>query len=579
MYHQWRVRRQTTSSPDGQQRWDRAYQLLLQWTECPGLPPAGEALLPATCPTGKAMQAGPGMQRALAIIRSGEADLLVVKRLTRVARDMVDGQVFLREVTEAGGALRSTVEGTFTGKLDDMLLMAIHAFQAEKDWSTIREQSRQGLQSRVDRGRPLVSVPLFGYLYLDGERGEKYRTKAVMVTDPESAPIVKDIFAKAVDGWSMYSIANHLNDQGTITPSALAEKRGQRGNRTLREHWTPDMVRNILWNESYTGRHTAYRNKAVLVKKSGAKPVYRMQKRAPEDMVSISIPALIDDATWTVVQKNIHARHVLIADEPLLNQGIAICGVCGSKMIAARQTNPQKYRIYKCRRSVTHECPGGHFVIKAETMDQDIWEKVKEIIRDEPRFQRLVQGKSAKLEEQHQDARHRAEMVQKELSDWQEKQATAYALMVDEKDETTRGLHRAELLKINETVAALKKRLEAAQNTLSSAKQERDTHQELLKSVAAITRALESVKADSVELAKYQAKYEQKYAGQRFGSALEHVLSVLAEEVDLDGMSREEKRRIMQGIDVQVQMYPRNYVDADGKAHERGELSFNPHVL
>jgi hypothetical protein len=53
MYHQWRVRRQTTSSPDGQQRWDRAYQLLLRWTERPGLQPTAEALLPATCPSGK----------------------------------------------------------------------------------------------------------------------------------------------------------------------------------------------------------------------------------------------------------------------------------------------------------------------------------------------------------------------------------------------------------------------------------------------------------------------------------------------------------------------------------------------
>jgi hypothetical protein len=57
MYHQWRVRRQTINSPDGQQRWDRAYQLLVQWTERPGLPPPAEALLPAPCPTGKPMQA------------------------------------------------------------------------------------------------------------------------------------------------------------------------------------------------------------------------------------------------------------------------------------------------------------------------------------------------------------------------------------------------------------------------------------------------------------------------------------------------------------------------------------------
>ncbi len=32
MKHNWRIRRQTQSTPDALQRWDRAYQYLLQWT-------------------------------------------------------------------------------------------------------------------------------------------------------------------------------------------------------------------------------------------------------------------------------------------------------------------------------------------------------------------------------------------------------------------------------------------------------------------------------------------------------------------------------------------------------------------
>jgi hypothetical protein len=43
--HAWHVRRTSVSTPTGQQRWDRAYQLLLQWamtapepTEAPGSP-------------------------------------------------------------------------------------------------------------------------------------------------------------------------------------------------------------------------------------------------------------------------------------------------------------------------------------------------------------------------------------------------------------------------------------------------------------------------------------------------------------------------------------------------------------
>src|SRR5262245_37559219 len=32
MKQHWRTRRQTLPQPDGQRRWDRAYQLLLEWT-------------------------------------------------------------------------------------------------------------------------------------------------------------------------------------------------------------------------------------------------------------------------------------------------------------------------------------------------------------------------------------------------------------------------------------------------------------------------------------------------------------------------------------------------------------------
>ena len=80
-----------------------------------------------------------------------------------MVRDQADAQVLLRDVGEAGGALRSVVEGmTFNNTADDKLLMGIHAFQAEKDWENIRAQSLQGRENRAARGRPLVSVPLFG---------------------------------------------------------------------------------------------------------------------------------------------------------------------------------------------------------------------------------------------------------------------------------------------------------------------------------------------------------------------------------------------------------------------------------
>jgi GH25 family lysozyme M1 (1,4-beta-N-acetylmuramidase) len=38
MKHQWHPRRALVVTPDGQQRWDRAYQSLLAWGQPPALP-------------------------------------------------------------------------------------------------------------------------------------------------------------------------------------------------------------------------------------------------------------------------------------------------------------------------------------------------------------------------------------------------------------------------------------------------------------------------------------------------------------------------------------------------------------
>lgn len=43
MKHQWHPRRALVVTPDGQQRWDRAYQSLLAWGQPPALPRSSQA--------------------------------------------------------------------------------------------------------------------------------------------------------------------------------------------------------------------------------------------------------------------------------------------------------------------------------------------------------------------------------------------------------------------------------------------------------------------------------------------------------------------------------------------------------
>jgi hypothetical protein len=44
MRHQWRLRRTFQEHLDGQRRWDRAYQLLVQWAQASDTPPSAPNL-------------------------------------------------------------------------------------------------------------------------------------------------------------------------------------------------------------------------------------------------------------------------------------------------------------------------------------------------------------------------------------------------------------------------------------------------------------------------------------------------------------------------------------------------------
>ena len=46
MHHQWRLRRATMSVADGARRWDRAYQLVLEWADLAISQPLPQTLVP-----------------------------------------------------------------------------------------------------------------------------------------------------------------------------------------------------------------------------------------------------------------------------------------------------------------------------------------------------------------------------------------------------------------------------------------------------------------------------------------------------------------------------------------------------
>lgn len=142
----------------------------------------------------------PGLLQALAMLDRGEADALVVSKLDRLSRSVVDfGQILQRATRPRGRkvkpwglvALDVGIDMTQpTGRLVAHILIAV----AEWEGDIISERTRAGLAQAKARG---------------------VQIGAVSQMDPKVVTRMRRLRSR---GWSYARIALHLNAQGVPTP-------------------------------------------------------------------------------------------------------------------------------------------------------------------------------------------------------------------------------------------------------------------------------------------------------------------------------------------------------------------------
>lgn len=142
----------------------------------------------------------PGLAQALAMLDRGEADALVVSKLDRLSRSVVDfGQILQRATRPRGRkakpwglvALDVGIDMTQpTGRLVAHILIAV----AEWEGDIISERTRAGLAQAKARG---------------------VQIGAVSQMDPKVVSRMRRLRSR---GWSFDRIAMHLNAEGVPTP-------------------------------------------------------------------------------------------------------------------------------------------------------------------------------------------------------------------------------------------------------------------------------------------------------------------------------------------------------------------------
>jgi site-specific DNA recombinase len=467
----------------------------------------------------------PALQQVRDLIQTSGADVVLVWKFDRAARDQVDLMVLNREVRNAGARLVSAIEGPIENTAMDRLKLGLLGGMAELERESIILRTHGAIRTRAESGKLLTGpVPKYGYNWT-GEHNEYY------AINPETAPTVERLYQMADGGMSLHEMTRVLNADGVQTPSQYLASSGKLpGNRRLSTEWSRQGIYQLLTDPSYCGRHVAYRRRQV---KKGRTKVMKVRAVGDERRIEQTIPAIVSVEQWERVQaalsNNTLARSNTpdLESMPLLNRGLAYCGHCGSKCIAAKHHSG--YRGYACpNRSGKTDgdrpaCPGGSWFIKASDVDSDVWGKVREMMADAERFRAMMLAPIKEAQAKIAQAKGQEDSLAAELEQARRDRDTISRRMATEPDDTIAATYRHRL---KETLAMIE-RLEARTGS-----QDRE--------VARLTAYLGTLFAAASDWQDAQGNAVSAQA----------VLSLIAPPP-----AREQKRNLLRAIGVRVVIY------------------------
>jgi len=268
------------------------------------------------------------LDQAVDRVETGDVDGIVVWRFSRTARHRLKWATALHRVDNSGGFLEAAQEQfdttTAIGRLARGMTGEFNAFQAE----LIGESWKEAHAHRIKAGRPANGKPRFGYRY-DAEQ-------KLHVPDPDTGPVLADMYRRYVAGETVYDLVRWLNAHGWRTTNAGL--------------WSDRTLRRVLDSGFATGRFMAGGDV-----KRGVAPTLHPGVHQP----------LIDDDLW---QTYLDAREVRRGRSPrsersqYLLSGMVRCARCGGSMVAGQfgAGRAPKYRCKTGKEIGPAACSGGY---------------------------------------------------------------------------------------------------------------------------------------------------------------------------------------------------------------------------
>lgn len=307
--------------------------------------------------TGTSAEKRKDFQRLMADCRRGKIDRILVKSISRFARNTKECLEAIRELKSLGVGVCFEKENINTLESDSEMLITLLGAFAQAESESISQNVRWGIRQAMREGKvPIQYNKLYAYA-----RGADGSPQII----PAQAEVVQRIYQQYLAGASFRMIANAL--EADQIPNAAGEPT-----------WTITAVRGILTNEKYCGdvlRQKTFRSDCIsgkVIRNTGQLPMYLIENHHE---------GIVDRKTFDAVQAEMARRNAgkspskknaptgltSYASKYALSERL-ICGECGTLYRRCTWSKYGKKRIvWRCVSRLDY---GTKYCHNSPTMDE-----------------------------------------------------------------------------------------------------------------------------------------------------------------------------------------------------------------
>ncbi len=303
----------------------------------------------------------PDFERMMEDVRHGKINCIVVKDLSRFGRSYHETSNYLLRIFPFLGVRFVAVNDHFDTETavetEYGLVMPLKNIINDTYSRDISRKISSAIETKERRGEFIGVYAPYGYRKSGDDRHK-------LVSNPETAPVIQEIFALRLQGVGYTGIARLLNGRGVPSPGAYLYQCGLSKQEKYRDAiWAAWNIKAILGDEVYLGHLVQGKRTNVSYKQA------RKERNAPKNEWRVFRNAhepLIDEETFAAAQKisvenrQVYEKSLGKADDlktPSLFRGLVYCGDCGKALVRRhvynrRQDGRVYYYSYLCVTSV-----------------------------------------------------------------------------------------------------------------------------------------------------------------------------------------------------------------------------------